>query len=134
MKMLRNDSGTTTLEFAVVFPVMLAFTFGIIQIASILWVDSLLHDAVNLAARCETIYLASGNTPKSPCATDMQTTARNMLELVPSQMGTLTFDASYMCNGSGVFATFTESFFFLPLPVSPPLSIHAKSCYPNYPS
>ncbi|MBV8520773.1 MAG: pilus assembly protein [Acetobacteraceae bacterium] len=50
-----SQRGTTTLELAFVFPVLLAMIFGAEEIARLLWTRSTLQYAVALAARCAAI-------------------------------------------------------------------------------
>ena len=75
MKSIRDDKGATLVEFALVALPVIFFILGIIQTAYIIWVDNLLHTAVNTAARCGAI---GSNT--APCAgTNLVTTANTCL-------------------------------------------------------
>ena len=136
MKIIRDDRGTTALEFALVVPGILAFVFGIIQIAIVLWTDNLLFFSVDLAARCGAV-----GSIKTPCeatsgTTDMAATVSNQFSLaVPSSLGTLTTAANPNCTGTtvaGISATFTVDFVVFPWPKNTKTTLTANSCYPKW--
>jgi Flp pilus assembly protein TadG len=127
MKILRNDHGSTALEFALVVPVVLAFVLGTIQIAIMLWADNLLFFSVDLAARCAAV----GST-NSPCQSTMAATVTNAMP--SSSIGTLTTASNSNCTGNnvGVSATFTIDFLVFPWPKNSKPALHANSCQPKW--
>jgi Flp pilus assembly protein TadG len=133
MKLIRNDSGATALEFALVAPVFFTFIIGILQFGYVLWIDNLLHYSVDVAARCSAV---GSITP--PCSNPP-----NMIDTANAVFGTAhspapIFIANPSCGGSGLSATggkvgnvdvgYTVSFLKI---VN--LNLTANSCYPTYP-
>ena len=48
----QNSSGTAAIEFGLILPVLLLFTFGIIDFGLLLWTNTTLTRATQAAARC----------------------------------------------------------------------------------
>ena len=51
-KCLRNSSGATMIEFAIVFPVVMAFMIGLMPSSNAIWSVNIINHAVDIAARC----------------------------------------------------------------------------------
>jgi Flp pilus assembly protein TadG len=127
MKFIRNDRGSTALEFALAIPAVLAFILGIIQVAIVLWSDNLLFFSVDLAARCAAV----GST-NPPCQSTMAATVNNAMP--STSIGTLTTASNPNCTGNnvGISATFTVNFLAFPWPQSTNTALQANSCYPKW--
>jgi Flp pilus assembly protein TadG len=128
VRFFKNNSGTTALEFALVFPAVIAFILGVAQIGYLLWIDNLLHYSVETASRCSAV----GSTT-FPCAgsgtANMATTATNLFSMAvaTSEIPSGTF-SDYVCGGgSGLQASFTVNFLLVV-----PVTVTANSCYPNF--
>src|SRR4051794_32585573 len=117
MRILRNDIGATALEFAVVFPIILMFTLGVIQIACLIWMDNLLHYSVDVAARC---YVTGRKTAPCDSSGDMINTATSIVGSFATAFGDApTFSINTACQGSGgsgLTVTYTARFALYPLP------------------
>jgi len=119
--LLKNNRGTTAVEFALVALPVLVFILGIIQTAWIVWIDNLLHISVDTAARCGAVQSTT-----SPCSgTNMVTTANQVFGL-----SGVTFNLNNSnCSGdggTGLIGTYNVSIVFV---VN--LTLTAKSCYPT---
>jgi Flp pilus assembly protein TadG len=127
MKIIRNDQGSTLVEFALAIPAVLAFILGTIQIAIVLWADNALFFAVDMAARC-----AAVSSTNSPCQATMAATVAGAVP--SSSIGTLTTNANSNCTGNnvGISATFTVDFLVFPWPKGSRPALHANSCYPKW--
>lgn len=69
-KFLRCDRGAAAIEMSLGTPLILAFFFGMIQIALLFWAQASLANAVGEAARFSTIY-------PTPTDADIENFARN---------------------------------------------------------
>lgn len=58
-------AGTVAIEYAVVLPVLLLFTFGIMDVGRLLWTDITLTRAVEFAARCWAVNAVACSSPAS---------------------------------------------------------------------
>jgi Flp pilus assembly protein TadG len=123
-KFLRDNRGAAMVEYALAALPVIMFTFGIMQIAWVVWMDNLLTISVSTAARCGAI---KSNT--SPCPTTsnwsdveagMETAAHTMFGISGA-----TFSANTCTNGVGLIGNYSISFLFL---VN--MTVTAKSCYP----
>jgi Flp pilus assembly protein TadG len=130
MKLLfKNNRGATAVEFALVMLPVLMFIIGIMQVAWIVWVDNLLHVAVDTASRCGAI---SSSTTR-PCASGNMTTTAN---LVFAPLSGATWSNNSGCSGgsTGLTGSYTVNIlgvgglkWFRALT----LTMTAKSCYPT---
>ena len=128
MKLASNDRGSTALEFAIVAPIWVTFVIGIVQAGMLLWVDNMLHDVVDAAARCTAIH--------SICTdqASMQNYAMQITGFSPgffwsaSDFHLNDANAGTCPNGSSqVSINFSYRFLYVaPIPLS------AISCYPNW--
>jgi len=128
MQFFKNNSGATALEFALVFPAVIAFIIGIAQVGYLLWIDNLLHYSLETASRCSAV----GSTTY-PCAgsgtTNMTTAAKNLFSMAvaTSDIPSGTFFAYTCSGGSGLQASFTVRVLLVA-----PVTVTANSCYPNF--
>lgn len=126
----RRD-GTVAIEFGFVLPLLLLFTFGIIDFGRLLWMKTTLTRATQAAAR----YGAVCN-PASVTCTDIATFAK----LQAWGMGDITsgaFTVTTPACGEQVSATYNFKFlipWFPQFGSSAPLgtrTLTAKACYPK---
>lgn len=123
----RDRDGSTALEFAMVLPLILAFTFGIIELGHLMWTLGALNMAVEDAARCVSV----SNVPTPPSTlcdnqTHMQTYAvsRVLGMTVPANIFTLTTPAC----GYEVTASLPYQPIVGYIPMS--FTVTASACYP----
>ena len=57
-KILRDQSGTTALEFALTAPVFFLFIFGVIEVGLLFWTQIGMQHGAEMAARCASINAA----------------------------------------------------------------------------
>jgi|SRR5579859_256141 len=126
MTFAKDTAGAAALEFGLVLPAFVAVILGIMQVAYLLWIDNLLHYAVNGAARCgavgSTVYPCAGSG-----ATNMISTADALFGMAVASIPAGTFVANSACSGSGLTARYTVTFLLVA-----PVTLGASSCYPNY--
>jgi Flp pilus assembly protein TadG len=136
MKFVKNNQGAAAVEFALVALPVFVFIFGIMQTAYIVWVDNLLHVAVDTASRCGAI-----NSTTAPCqgSTGMIQTATRAFQPLTATARTFTInsgcstDGGTGLQGSGVTGTYNISIGWIKaLQVN--LTITAESCYPTIPT
>lgn len=129
MQLLKNNRGATAIEFVLLTLPVFTLIFGIMQIAWIVWVDNLLHAAVDTAARCGAV-----NSTTSPCGGSGSTNMMNTAKLVfqPVSSSTTPFTNNSSCGGSGLNGSYNVSIGVGTLAVN--ITLTAKSCYPTVPS
>jgi Flp pilus assembly protein TadG len=153
MKIVKDNSGATALEFAFIFPAVVVFILGIMHVTYALWIDNLTHYAVDSAARCGAIYQVGISVPSYPCAcptaaspctsttTDMMlATATSVLSkgVIAASIPSTTFVTNTSCTGSGLSGSYTVGFLKAPSAtgylsfLATAITVNAKSCYPNY--
>jgi Flp pilus assembly protein TadG len=116
MKLLKNNRGTTAVEFGLLALPVIWFILGIMQTAWLVWISNLLYVSVDTAARCGAVQSTT-----SPCSgTDMVTAANKIFAPL-----TATFNTNNSCSGDGLIGTYTVNFVFVAN-----LTFTAKSCYP----
>src|SRR5204863_9405375 len=54
-KILRDESGASALEFAMIAPVFFLFIFGIVEAGMLFWTQTGMQHGAEMAARCATI-------------------------------------------------------------------------------
>jgi TadE-like protein len=121
-KLLRNNRGSSAVEFALVALPVLTFILGIIQTGWLVWANNLLHLSVDAAARCGAV-----NSTTSPCkgSSNMIGTAN----LVFGPLSSATFGNNTSCGGTGLIGTYKVTIVFVV-----DLTLTAKSCYPTVPT
>ena len=126
LNLLKNNRGATAVEFALVALPVCTLVFGIMQTAWIIWVDNLLHAAVDTAAQCGAV-----NSTTSPCggsgSMNMINTATAVFQPVSSSTAPFTNNSS--CGGSGLNGSYNVSIGIGSLAVN--ITVTAKSCYPT---
>jgi len=126
MRLLKDIAGATAMEFALVFPAVVAILIGVSQVSYLLWIDNLLHYSVQAAARCAAV----GSTTY-PCygssTANMTSTANALFGMAMDSIPAGTFAANSSCTGSGLEASYTVAVLLIH-----PVTITAKSCYPSY--
>ena len=126
-RLARDRDGATAIEFALVAPLILAFTFGIIEVGHLMWTLGALNMAVEDAARCVSV----SNVPTPPATlcdtqTHMQTYAVSRVwgMTVPASTFTLTTPScGYLISAS---YPYTPIVGYIPMS----LTITASACYP----
>lgn len=126
-RLARDRDGATALEFALVAPLILAFTFGIIELGHLFWTIGALNMAVEDAARCVSL----SNVPTPPATlcdtqTHMQTYAVSRVwgMTVPASTFTLTTPScGYLISAS---YPYTPIVGYIPMS----LTVTASACYP----
>lgn len=121
--LLLCDSGATIIELAFGLTAFLMMTFGIIDIARVLWTLGSLHYAAESAARC-----ASVNTTTCGSASAIQTYALG--KYYGEHLGaTNPFVYSATGCGNTVTASYTYSL-VIPLAGTYSLPLSATACFP----
>jgi Flp pilus assembly protein TadG len=125
-RFLRDTGGAAALEFGLAFLPFITLVLGVLQVGYLLWIDNLLHYAVEEAARCSAV----GSTTY-PCAgsgaSNMVTTADSLLGMAVASIPQGTFGANSACTGSGLTGRYTITFL-----LAKSVTVNASSCYPNY--
>lgn len=121
--LLKNNRGTTAVEFALVAVPILMFTLGIVQTGCMMWTANTLHVAADVAARCGAVQSTT-----APCngRANMISTANTVFAPLNS---TGVFSSNASCTtdgGSGLIGSYTVNIMFV---VN--FTLTAKSCYPN---
>src|SRR5215469_2766415 len=116
-KLIQDNRGATIVEFALVILPVLTFMIGIIQTGYVVWVDNLLHIAVDTAARCAAIQSTT-----SPCAGPSMLAAANAVFAPLTGASFISNTAN--CSGAGLVGTYTVTTVFVSL------NLTAQSCYP----
>ena len=120
-KFVRDESGTTALEFALTAPVFFLFIFGIIEIGLLLWTQIGIQHGAEMAARCASIN--STTCPSSNAIASYATQQSFGLTLPTS-----TFTHSAPACGNQVNASYT--FQFPAIMGLSPLNLTAQACFP----
>jgi Flp pilus assembly protein TadG len=127
LRLLKDRSGAAALEFGLAFLPFITLILGILQVGYLLWIDGLLHYAVNEAARCGAV----GSTTY-PCAGsgvgNMVTAADSLFGMAVAPIPNGTFGNNSNCTGSGLTGSYSIRFL-----LARPVTINVSSCYPNYP-
>ena len=78
---LREESGVSALEFALITPVMLLMIMGIIEFASIMFTMTAMESATNITSRLgKTGYVAAGTTREQQIVDTMAARTRGLLD------------------------------------------------------
>ena len=133
MTLAKDNRGSSSLEFAIVAPLWVASAIGIMQTGMLLWVDNMMHDVVDATARCMAVNV---NNPAASKCYDL-TTMRSYAMSISSTTSTAFWQPTdFHLNDSNVGTcpggsqvSIVYSYTFLHVH---PLTISAKSCYPNW--
>lgn len=117
----KSDSGTAAIEFALVLPVLLLFTLGLIDVGRLLWTQTTLDRAVQAAARCAAVNSAT-------CGT----TAHVQSYAVTQAYGlSINSSAFTVTSGTGNICVNATMVYHLIIPwVDDTLNLSANACYP----
>lgn len=121
-RIIRDRRGVSALEFAVLLPLFLSLVIGLMQFGQVMWTQSALQHAVEMAARCASINTAT-------CGTPAQTQAYAVTQAYGLTVPAATFTASPAACGNQVLASFPFTL-DIPLVALPALTLSARSCYP----
>lgn len=119
--------GATAVEFALIFPVFLAFVLGIIEVGRAMWIKGSLQYAVE-----ETTRYAMVNTSASTSTLEAYATSK-LMGVGVSSTG-VTFQATQDTSGGTNYITITGSYVFQGLtsylPYFDDVTLNAKSRVP----
>lgn len=121
---LRGDeSGASAIEAAIVLPVLLSLSLGLIDASRMLWIQNSLQDAVDAAARCAVVNATT-------CGDNAKTASYAAAQMPGIPVAASNFTASTATCGKKVTASYTFSSQVAGLvPVS--LNLTADSCRAN---
>lgn len=124
LPMARN--GSTAVEFAIIVPLLLSLSFGIIEFGRAVWMRNTMQSVVELATRCYALDRTELTTRNCDTAAKVQTfavaaaTSAGVNNLVTGD-----FAVSEQLCGKQVIATYS----FQPVvPFIPAMQLRAKSC------
>jgi Flp pilus assembly protein TadG len=126
-RLARDRDGATALEFALVAPLIFAFTFGIIEVGHLMWTLGALNMAVEDAARCVSV----SNVPTPPAT--LCDTQAHMQTYAASRTWGMTVPAStFTLSTPACGYLVTASYPFKPVVSYIPMSftVTASACYP----
>jgi Flp pilus assembly protein TadG len=123
----RERAAAVMVETAMTFPALLLFVFGIVESGHLLWTQTVLHLAVQDAARC-----ASVNSTLCPDSTSVQNyaAARSWGMTIPPSTFTLTLPSSTHACGYEVVARYAFTPIVSYIPIS--MTLTAKTCFPQW--
>lgn len=108
----RNRSGSSMVEFAIVMPILILLTLGIVDIGRMAWTVSALGQSAREAARYASLRGATHDTPVT--AEDIATAARNFyIGLDPDGLASAVLWSPDNTPGSNVTVTVSIEFRFL---------------------
>lgn len=119
LAIMNCQRGVSAVEFALVAPLLLAFTIGGLSTGLVVYSAAGLHDAVEQAARCYSVNATQCGTPAQA-----QTYAKNAYY----GLNTPTFGASIQACGHQVAASVSVQLTAIFTDISVPLS--AQACFP----
>lgn len=122
-KLIRNNRGSSAVEFALVAVPVMFFIIGIIQTGWLVWTNNLLYVAVDTAARCGAV-----NSTTPPCAGNTNGNMITAAQLVFAPLSGASFSANTAnCSGgAGLVGSYQVTLAFV---VN--LTLTARSCYPT---
>lgn len=122
---LRSDRrGSIAAEFALVIPILLLLSFGIIEFGRVMWVRNSLQSAVEDAARCYAL-----NRPECETTDAVKSYAASKTGGVPATEDM--FTPSVVACGKQVVATYDFDSFVPVIPLD--IEISARACRPAPP-
>jgi Flp pilus assembly protein TadG len=128
MQLLKNNRGSTAVEFALMALPVFFLIFGVMQTAWVVWVDNLLHAAVDTAARCGAV-----NSTTSPCggsgSSNMMNTAKLVFQNVSNSTTPFSNNANCSSGETGLVGRYNVVIGVGSFGVN--LTLTAKSCYPT---
>ncbi len=118
----RDETGSTVIEAAIVLPVLLTLSLGLIDASRVLWVQNSLQDAVDAAARCASVNATT-------CGTDDKTQTYAATQMPGIDIDSTAFTASSATCGKLVEASYDYKSLVGGL-VPLDLTLTADSCRP----
>lgn len=120
---LASRRGAAAVEYALVLPALLLFTFGAMDVGRLLWTQTTLERAAEAAARCGAIDAATCGT-----ISDIKTYAVGQAYGLPLTAGAFTVTLP----ACGVQVVADSSFtFVIPWIGTPAILLRATACYPT---
>ena len=126
LRLWRNLSGTTAIEFALTAPVFFLLVFGIVEAGRLMWTQVALQHGVEMAARCASLKTADNPNPCPGASIEAYAAAQTLGLQPPLSVFTV---ATTAC-GAEVSAAYTYNVVTTALG-TPSLSLSARSCVPN---
>ena len=139
-RFIRERSGASAVEFALVAPVFLLLLFGMIEFARLFWATHALHETAIATARCMGI-------PQIQCEDGGAYSSENAIAFAKSKAAgwliqldptAITLDRSASCNGlEGLSKARVEYQFTTVVPnlltsLAGGTQLKAEACYTNY--
>ncbi len=93
VRLCRGRDGTTAIEAAVVFPVLVLFLLGIMECSRALWIQTSLQYAVTVAARCASLGSAT--------CTNVPSYAASQVYAVSVPITDFTYSLTAACGNAG---------------------------------
>jgi len=121
LRALREHSGAAAVEFAMTVPILLTVILGIFEFGRLLWAQNALHYAVEQAARCRTIDVATCDN-----VGDTQTYASTVSAFT---FPTSAFTVTTPSCGNLVSASYSFQFVVSLFGTGPTLT--AQACFPT---
>lgn len=122
VRIWRDESGTSALEFALTAPAFFLFIFGIIEFGLMFWTQVGMQHGAEMAARC-----ASINTNTCPTNNPSSITTYATQQAYGLSLPASTFSYSTPACGNQVDASY--SFAFPGISVGP-FTLRAHACFP----
>jgi Flp pilus assembly protein TadG len=132
MNLIRDDRGSTSLEFALVVPVWVAFVIGVSQASLLLWADTMLHGIVDRTARCMAVHVNNPAATRCFDLATMRTYAMSVSSSGSAFWAANDFDLNDATRGqcpggSQVSISYAYTLLFVA-----PVTLSVRSCYPNW--
>jgi Flp pilus assembly protein TadG len=126
----RDQRGASTVEFALVLPLFIALTLGVVHMSMVVYAAVNLHDATEYTARCLAVSAnTTGGTCPSTSATNVQAYGAGRYT-GPNIAPTFTLVSATSCTGSVQQVQGTGTYQVVLGLVNLPITITAKSCFP----
>lgn len=122
-RLSKSRDGTSAIELALLFPVFLLMTLGVIEFGRALWTQSALQYAVQVAARC-------GAVDSSDCGSQNAVVTYAVAQSQPLTIPSADFSAATLACGSSVSVTYPFTF-VVPQLLPFNISLTAQACYPT---
>jgi Flp pilus assembly protein TadG len=116
-------AGSVAVEMAIIVPVVLAFTVGLMEFGRAIWIQATLDYAVQSAARCGAVNAAS-------CGNASQTQAYAVTRAVGLTLNPSTFTVTAAACGMQVTASLPFQF-AAPGLLPYDITLTASACYPT---
>jgi len=118
--LLRHDSGSSLVEFALVAPLFLALTVGLINFCILVYFNSVLHWAVDDVARCKAVGVCNSASLVSA----RETADFGFASLNPSFTGPTLVSCGYQVTATATYQLNAVLY-------NQPIVLNATSCFPT---